>query len=177
KYGKDPGNEDDYVHSYYETAEAQRRKGRTAQAKTAEKQTIDAWKQRGSIKNSAGAKLAAEFALKEAEEFYAKKWAPFEITKADTSTNLNTAKKQIQAQQDQIQKLRKQTEDKYIELDQFGVLEATMAAKVRFGDIQYDRVMKISNIPIPKIIQNNDAAIVAFETQRDAALQKDIAEA
>src|SRR5690606_11711838 len=83
----------------------------------------------------------------------------------------------IQAQQDQIQKLRKQTEDKYIELDQFGVLEATMAAKVRFGDIQYDRAMKISNIPIPKIIQNNDAAIVAFETQRDAALLKDLAEA
>ncbi len=177
KYGKDPGNEDDYVRSYYETAEAQRRKGRTAQAQAAEKQTIDAWKQRGAVKNSAGAKLAAEFALKQAEEFYAKKWAPFEITKAATSTNLNTAKKQIQAQQDQIQNLRKQTEDKYISLDEFGVLEATMAAKVRFGDIQYDRAMKISNIPIPKIIQNNDDAIVAFETQRDAALQKDLAEA
>ena len=27
-----------------------------------------------------------------------------------------------------------------------------MAAKVRFGDIQYDRAQKISNIPIPKII-------------------------
>lgn len=176
-YGKDPGNEDDYVKSYYDTAEAYRKKGNTTQAKAAEKQTIEAWKQRGSIKNSAGAKMAAEFALKEAEEFYEKKWVPFEITKAATSTNLNTAKKQIQAQQEQIQNLRKQAEDKYIALDQFGVLEATMAAKVRFGDIQYDRAQKIANIPIPKIIQNNDDAIVAFETQRDAALKKDLDEA
>ena len=52
-----------------------------------------------------------------------------------------------------------------------------MAAKVRFGDIQYDRAQKISNIPIPKIIQNNDAAVAAFETQRDQQLKKDLDEA
>lgn len=177
RYGKDPGNEDDFVKSYYDTAEAFRKKGRTTQAVAAEKTTVDAWKQRGAVKNSAGAKLAAEYALKLAEEFYDKTWAPFEIKSAATSTNLNTAKKQIQAQQDKIQDLRKQTEDKYIALDQFGVVEATMAAKVRFGDIQYDRAQKIANIPIPKIIQNNDAAISAFETQRDAALKRDLDEA
>ncbi len=177
KFGKDPGNEDDFVKSFYDTAELRRKKGQTPQAKAAEKATIDAWKQRGSVKNSAGAKMAAEYALKDAEEFYEKTWSPFEIKSAATSTNLNTAKKQIQAQQDKIQDLRKQAEDKYIALDQFGVVEATMAAKVRFGDIQYDRAQKISNIPIPKIIQNNDAAISAFETQRDAALKKDLDEA
>jgi tetratricopeptide (TPR) repeat protein len=177
KFGKDPGNEDDFVKSFYDTAEAQRKKGRTPQAKTAEKATIEAWKQRGAVKNSAGAKMAAEYALKEAEEFYEKTWTPFTIKTAATSTNINTAKKQIQDQQNRIQDLRKQAEDKYITLDQFGVLEATMAAKVRFGDIQYDRAMKISDIPIPKIIQNNDAAISAFETQRDAALKKDLDEA
>jgi tetratricopeptide (TPR) repeat protein len=177
KFGKDPGNEDDFVKSFYDTAESRRKKGQTPQAKTAEKQTIDAWKQRGAAKNSAGAKMAAEYALKEAEEFYEKTWAPFEIKTAATSTNLNTAKKQIQDQQDKIQTLRKQAEDKYIELDQFGVIEATMAAKVRFGDIQYDRAQKIANIPIPKIIQNNDAAISEFETRRDAALKKDLDEA
>jgi hypothetical protein len=48
---------------------------------------------------------------------------------------------------------------------------------VRFGDIQYDRAQKIANIPIPKIIQNNDGAIAAFETQRDATLKKDLDEA
>src|SRR6185436_14397905 len=115
--------------------------------------------------------------LKTAEEFYDKTWTPFEIKSAASSSNINSAKKQIQDQQNKIQKLRKDTEDKYIGLDQFGVLEASMAAKVRFGDIQYDRAQKISNIPIPKIIQNNDAAISAFETQRDAALKKDLDEA
>jgi hypothetical protein len=177
KFGKDPGNEDDYVKSYYETAKLLHAKGRTPQAKAAEKATIDAWKARGSVKNSAGAKLASEYALNEAEEFYAKTWTPFEITKPATSTNINTAKTQITAQQKQIQDLRKRAEDKYIELDQYGVLEASMAAKVRFGDIQYDRAQKIANIPVPKIIQNNDAAIAQFETQRDAALKKDLEEA
>jgi hypothetical protein len=177
KFGKDPGNEDDFVKSFYDTAELRRKKGQTPQAKTAEKQTIDAWKQRGAVKNSAGAKLAAEYALKDAEEFYEKTWTPFAIKTPVTSTNINTAKKQIEAQRDKIQALRKQAEDKYIGLDDFGVLEATMAAKVRFGDIQYDRAMKIADIPIPKIIQNNDAVIAQFETQRDAALKKDLDEA
>jgi hypothetical protein len=177
KYGKDAGNEDDYVKSFADTAELHRKKGHTPQAKAAEKATIDAWKARGSIKNSAGSKLAAQYALNNAEEFYDKTWSSFEIKKPVTSTNLNAAKKQIQAQQDSIQKLRKQAEDKYIDLDMFGVLEATMAAKVRFGDIQYDRAQKIANIPIPKIIQNNDAAVAEFETRRDAALKKDLDEA
>lgn len=177
KFGKDAGNEDDYVKSFYDTAELQRKKGHTPQANAAEKQTLDAWKARGSVKNSAGAKMAAEYALKSAEDFYDKTWTPFEIKKAATSTNINTAKTQIQAQQKQIADLRKKTEDMYIELDQFGVLEASMAAKVRFGDIQYDRAQKIANIPVPKIIQNNDAAVSQFETQRDAALKKDLEEA
>jgi hypothetical protein len=177
KYGKDAGNENDYVKSFYDTAELWRKKGKTSQANAAEKATIDAWKARGSIKNSPGAKLAAEYALKAAETYYEKTWTPFEITKAASSTNLTKAKAQIQAQQKQIQDLRKKTEDKYIDLDQYGVLEASMAAKVRFGDIQYDRAQKIANIPIPKIIQNNAEAVAAFETQRDQALQKDLAEA
>jgi hypothetical protein len=121
--------------------------------------------------------MAAEYALNEAEDYYAKTWEPFQITKAATGSNVNTAKAQIQAQQKQIQDLRQKAEDKYIALDQFGVLEASMAAKVRFGDIQYDRAQKIANIPVPKIIQNNDAAIAQFETQRDAALKKDLEEA
>jgi len=177
KYGKDAGNEDDYVKTYYETAKLYHAKGRTPQAKASEKATIDAWKARGAVKNSAGAKMASEFALDTAEDFYAKTWTPFEITKAATGTNIKTLKVQIEAQTKQIQDLRKKAEDLYIELDQYGVLEASMAAKVRFGDIQYDRAQKIANIPIPKIIQNNDQAIAAFETQRDAALKKDLDEA
>jgi len=177
KYGKDAGNENDYVKSFYDTAEAYRKKGNTATAKKYETQTLDAWKARGSQKNTAGARLAGEYALKQAEEFYETTWTKFEITKPASSTVLNTAKAQIQAQQKSIQDLRIKVEDKYRELDIYGVVEYTMAAQVRFGDVQYDRAQKISNIPIPKIIQNNEGAVAAFENQRDATLKKDLEEA
>ena len=177
KFGKDPGNADDFVKSFYDTAKILHAKGRTPQAKVAEQATIDAWKKVGAAKNTPGAKLAAEFALGDAEEFYAKQWTPFAIKTAASSTNINTAKKQITAQKDSIEALRKKAEDKYIALDQYGVLEASMAAKVRFGDIQYDRAQKVGNIPTPKIIASTPSAVEQFEAQRDAALKKDLDEA
>lgn len=177
KYGKDSGNADDYTKSYYDTAKLLHAKGQTAKAKVAERATIDSWKRMGAAKNTPGAKYAAEFALDDAEEFYAKQWTPFAIKTAATSTNINAAKKQIQAQRDAIEGLRKKAEDKYIALDQFGVLEASMAAKVRFGDIQYDRAQKIADIPVPKIIAGNPDVVAQFESQRDAALKKDLDEA
>ncbi|MDB4954633.1 MAG: Tetratricopeptide repeat protein, partial [Myxococcales bacterium] len=72
KYGKDAGNEDDYVKSFADTAELQRKKGRTAQAKQLEKQTIEAWKKFGSTPNTKGAKLAGAYELATAEEYYEK---------------------------------------------------------------------------------------------------------
>ncbi|HEY1817365.1 MAG TPA: hypothetical protein VGG74_33725 [Kofleriaceae bacterium] len=177
RYGKDPQNADDLVKSYYETAKLLHAKGRTPQARAAEQDVIDAWKRTGSPKNTPGAKMAAEIALDDAENFYTTDWEPLEITKPASSTNLNVAKKQIQTQKDTIETMRKKAEDKYINLDQFGVVEASMAAKVRFGDIQYDRGQKIANIPVPKIIASNDDVVAAFEQQRDQALAKDLAEA
>src|SRR5206468_6651535 len=79
KYGNDPGNGDDYVKSFYVTAQLLHAKGRTPQAKAAEKATIDAWKKTGAQKNTAGAKMAAEFALGDAEDFYMNKWTTFSI--------------------------------------------------------------------------------------------------
>ena len=93
------------------------------------------------------------------------------------SGNVAAAKKQIEAQKDAVKKQQKIAEDKYIALDQFGVLDASMAAKVRFGDIQYDRAQKIHDIPIPKLIQNSPEAIAAYEEARDKALDKDLEEA
>src|SRR5213075_740786 len=52
----DRRNEDDYVQSFHDTAAANKKKGRTAAARTAGEATISAWKARGSIKNSRGAK-------------------------------------------------------------------------------------------------------------------------
>ncbi|MGE5181182.1 MAG: tetratricopeptide repeat protein, partial [Acidobacteriota bacterium] len=177
KYGRDPGNEDDYVKSFYDTAKLLHAKGRTAQARQAETATIDAWKKVGATKNTKGAKMAAEFAIDEAEDYYNKTWAPLKITRQITSSNIKTVKAEIGKLKDSIEKTRKATEDKYIALDQYGVLEASMAAKVRFGDIQYDRAQKLGDFPAPKIIQNNPDAIAAFENSRDEALKKDLDEA
>jgi len=177
KWGKEAGSETNYVKSYYDTAELYRKKGNTAAAKKAEEATIKAWEDRGSIKKDEGAQMAGELELKHAEEFYEKTWTPFEITKPASSTVLNTAKAQIQAQQKSIQDLRTKTEDKYKSLDRFGVAEVTMGALVRYGDIQYDRVQKISNIPVPKIISNNAAAVEQFENQRDSQLKQGLDQA
>ncbi len=177
RYGRDAGNEDDYVKSYADTAELWHKKGRTPQAKAAEKDAIDAWKSHGATKGSKGAKLAAQFAINAAEDYYDRVWAPLQITRQITSSNVKQVKAQIEAQKGSIEATRKKAEDNYIELDQFGVLEASMAAKVRFGDIQYDRAQKIANFPIPKIIQGNDDVVAAFEAARDAALKKDLDEA
>jgi hypothetical protein len=177
KFGKDTGNADDFVKSFYDTAKLLHLKGRTAQAKQAEQETIDAWKKEGSAKNTPGAKLAAEYALSDAEEFYAKTWTPIKVTKQITTTNIKQVKAQIEAQKTEIEGPRKKTEDKYIGLDQYGVLEASMAAKVRFGDIQYDRAQKIADIPAPKILEKNPDVLAQFEQQRDEALKKDLAEA
>ena len=54
---------------------------------------------------------------------------------------------------------------------------SSLAAKVRFGDIQYDRAQKIANIPLPTIVQNNDQAAAQFETKRDEDLKRDLNEA
>jgi len=91
--------------------------------------------------------------------------------------NIATAKKQMAAQGDQVKKLQKTVEDKYIALDQFGVLEASMAAKVRYGDIQYDSAQKIHDIPVPKIIASNDQAVAQYEETRDKALDVKLKEA
>jgi hypothetical protein len=177
KYGNDPGNEDDIVKSYADTAVLLRKKGRTGPAKEAEQKAIAAWQKHGAVKNSKGAKLAAEYALADAEEFYAKTWVPLQIKTVVQATKKEAIISQLGALTDQIKKVQKTIEDKYIALDQYGVLEASMAAKVRYGDIQYDAGQKIHDIPIPAIIAKNPDAVGAYEEQRDKNLEKYLNEA
>jgi hypothetical protein len=121
--------------------------------------------------------MAAEYALDDAEEFYAKTWTPVKVTHQITATKVAQVKAQIEAQKQSIEGPRKKCEDKYIALDQYGVLDASMAAKVRFGDIQYDRAQKIADIPAPKMLEKIPDVLEQFEQQRDLALKKDLEEA
>jgi tetratricopeptide (TPR) repeat protein len=177
KFGSDADNGDDYVKSYYDTAKLLHAKGKTAQAKTAETDTINAWKKVGATKNSKGSKLAAEYAINDAEDFYNKQWVPLKITRQITSTNVKQVRAEITKMKESIETVRKKAEDKYRDLDQYGVLEATMAATVRYGDIQYDRATKIGDFPVPKIVQNNPDAVEAFEKARDEGVKADLNEA
>jgi hypothetical protein len=173
RYGRDPGNEDDYVETFYDAAVANKKKGRAPAAKAAGQATIDAWKARGSIKNSKGAKLAGEWQLQIAEDWYQASWDPYQVKTA--ARTLPEAK----AQAAQLDRLKTQAEDKYLALDPYGVVEYSMAAKVRFGDIQYSAAQKIADAPIPVPVakSGNDEVIATYETTRDANLKKRLDEA
>ena len=171
KYGQDPGNEDDFVQTFYDEAALLKRKGRTTAARVAGKDAINAWKARGAQRGTRGAKLAGEWQLALAEEHYAGVWEPLEIKKAARSPQ------DAAAQQKQLADAKAKAEDGYLALDAYGVIELTMAAKVRFADIQYDFAQKVANAPIPKPLEGKDDLIAAFESRRDANLLKFLEEA
>jgi hypothetical protein len=170
-YGKDAGNEDDFVQSFYDVAALRKKKNQLGLASAAGQATIDAWKAKGSIKGGRGATLASEWALQQAEDYYTKTWAPYAIKKA-----ANTVA-QAKAQSDDLSKRKTSAEDKYLALDAYGVVLTTMAAKVRYGDIQYDFGQKIADTPIPTPIAKNEDAVATYETQRDKNLEKYLNEA
>ena len=171
KFGQDPGNEDDFVQTHYDAAALRKKKGQTPQMRAEAQATIDAWKSRGSQKNTRGAKLAGEWQLQFAEDHFASTWEPFAITKAAKTVA------EAKAQNASLEKQKTSAEDRYLALDAYGVAEYTMAAKVRYADIQYGFGTKIADAPIPVPVAKNPDAVAAYETQRDRNLQKYLNEA
>ncbi|HVK85894.1 MAG TPA: hypothetical protein VM513_17360 [Kofleriaceae bacterium] len=171
KYGKDAGNEDDYVQSYYDVAALRLKKNQAGLAKTAGAETITAWKARGAIKSGRGAKLAGEWQLAQAEEHYGKTWEPYAIKTAAKTV------KDATAQRTAIDKSKTTAEDKYLALDAYAVAEYTMAAKVRYGEIQYGYAQKLSDAPIPVPVAKVASAVEKYELQRDENLKKYLNEA
>jgi tetratricopeptide (TPR) repeat protein len=174
-YGNAAENADDFVQTFYDEAALRRKKNQAALARKAGQDTIDAWKRRGAARGGRGAKLAGEWQLAQAEEHYTGTFEPLEIkTPAKT-------KQDIEAQQKQLSTAKLKAEDKYLALDAYGVAEYTMAAKVRFADIQYGYAQKIANAPIPTPIvkagEANPDLIERFETTRDQNLKKFLDEA
>ncbi len=166
KFGGAPNNEDDYVQTFYDESQLRKRKGQAPQAKVAGQATIDAWKKRGAIKNSRGAKQAGEWQLQFAEDHFSSTWEPYEIKKA--ARNLPEVESQGKALTDQKAK----AEDKYLALDPYGVAELSMAAKVRYGEIQYNYGQKLANAPIPVPIANNPNVMATYQSKLDANVQK-----
>jgi tetratricopeptide (TPR) repeat protein len=169
-YGKDNGNADDYVASYYDTAALWKRKGNTKNAEAAGQQAIDAWRAVGATQNSRGAKLAGEWQLYFAEKHFTTKFDPFKITESAKTVD---RMKQIKAD---LEKRTKEAQDKYLLLDDYGVAEYSMAAKVRFGETLIGFSNKLAQAPTPKFILDLDkknpeaGAVQAYEEGLDKNL-------
>jgi len=169
-YGKDNGNQDDYVQSYYDIGKAYQRKGKTKDSDQWGQATIDAWAKIGGGKGSRGAKLAGEYALMFAERSFDKVFEPYQIkTKAK---NLAEAKKLKQKLKD----VTIATQKKYSDLEKFEVPELTMASKVRFGETLAMYAEKLRAMPYPKDLEkmnnaNPEAGVLATY---DEALRKEL---
>jgi hypothetical protein len=129
--------------------------------------------QKGAQKNSRGAKYAAVWDLTFAEEYYDKTWEPYQIKKAAKTV------KEAEAQGKALTALKTKAEDGYLALDKYGVAEYTMAAKVRYGEIQYSYGTKLADAPIPTPVANhpNPDVLAAYQSKLDANVQKYLNEA
>jgi len=176
-FGADPGNQDNYVQSFYDTAAVWKRKGKTKEAEAAGKQAVEAWVARGSIKGGKGARLAGEWTLYFAEKQFNGVFEPYKVTEVAKTVDRSKAIKAA------LEKLTLETQDKYLALDQYGVAEYTMAAKVRYGEALSKFAEKLAAAPTPKYVldldkKNPDAgAVAAYEAGLSTNLAKYITQA
>ncbi|MEZ4401377.1 MAG: tetratricopeptide repeat protein [Kofleriaceae bacterium] len=159
-FGADAGNEDKFVQSYYDTAGVWRRKGKTKDAEAAGAQAMSAWVTRGKIKGGKGAKLAGEWALYFAEKNFTTVFQPYKITEVAKTIDRSKALKAA------LEKVTLAAQEKYLALDDYGVAEYSMAAKVRYGEALAQFAEKLAQSPTPKYVldldkKNPDAGIIA----------------
>jgi tetratricopeptide (TPR) repeat protein len=147
KYGKDSGNSDDYVYSYWNLAKKLEKKGSRSATSDAKRATIAAWSTVGQPKGTAAADMAAEYDFEQAEAQYNGKFTPFKIKKALTT------KKEADRTLDALDKLSQQTRDRYLSLSKYQSGPWGLAALVRVGDTFYFQALKIAEIPLPNEIK------------------------
>ncbi len=150
QYGNDAGNEDDYVFSFYDVAEAYAKRKRTPQADDYRRKTIAAWEKKGAQKRTRGAELAGECALYFAESHYRKTFMPLRIRRAART------EKQALAQRKSLDAKTKDMQQQFLALGRFGVGEYAMAAKVRYGETLTLYAQKVFEMPTPQYVLNLD---------------------
>ena len=164
RYGKDAGNEDDFVQSHYDTAALWKKKGNTAKAAAEGQAAIDGWKSHGATKNSRGAKLAGEYALALEEAAYAK-WDAFQImTAAGNVAQIKSIAKTLGDKKTAM-------EDEILKLDPYGVADLSMAAKLRFGDVQFTYALKLGAMPPPTFLKTQASQNI-YQAQLDGNVKK-----
>jgi hypothetical protein len=151
KYGKDSGNSDDYVYSYWNMAKKYEKRGSKSDTQSAKNATIRAWSEVGSPKGAAASDMAAEYEFEQAEAAYNAKFANYKIGRAPRT------KKEADKVLDALDKLSGQTRDRYLGLSKYQSGPWGLAGLVRVGDVFYFQALKIAEIPVPKEITEMDA--------------------
>lgn len=176
EYGRDPGNGDDYVFTFYDLAKQNEKKGNSRAANKFKSETLKAWNDVGQPKGTAASDMAAEFAFEQAEAYYDKQFTPHKIKRAPTT------KKQADRVLDELDALANRTKQKYLDLAKYESGPYGLAALVRVGDVLFFQGLKIAEIPVPKDIERLDARApeqgILFQYQDAiAALVKPLEEA
>ena len=150
KYGRDSGNADDYVFSYYNMAKVYEKKGKKKDMEYAKRQTVKAWSTVGQPKGTAASDMAAEFDFEQVEAYYAKNFANYKIASAPRT------KREADRVLDKLDRLSQDTRTRYLALGKYESGPWGLAALERVGDTLYFQALKIAEIPIPKEIIKMD---------------------
>src|SRR5690606_22519712 len=140
----------DYVYSFYAMAKLHEKQGDAARARQAKQATIAAWETVGRPTGGAAADMAAEFDFELAEAAYEKEFTPYKPGQARTE-------REARRTLDGLDGVSNRARDRFIALGRYGSGPWGMAALVRLGDTFFFQGIKITEIPIPKEIEELDA--------------------
>ena len=143
RYGKDQGNGDDYVFSFYDLAKKYEKKGQRTNASREKTKTISAWQAVGSPSKTPAATMAAEFTFEKADA--AKKaFDRYKIARAPRT------KKEADSALAKLDSLADAAVARYQDLAKYNSAIWSLAALVRIGDVRFFQGLKIKEIPAPK---------------------------
>jgi tetratricopeptide (TPR) repeat protein len=143
RYGRDAGNADDYIFSYYDMAKQYAKKGKKRDAQRMRAATLQAWSDVGRPRRSPGATMAAEFEFAEADE--AK--APFDRYKIRRAPR---TKREAERALDRLDQLANDAVTRFQGLAKYESAIWSLAARVRIGDVRFFQALKIAEIPAPR---------------------------
>ena len=153
KYGRDAGNEQDYVFSFYNTIAMYKKKG--VQDKTIDKvrqEVLKAWETVGKPTGTPTAEMAAEQEFYFAEKHYV---ASVERYKFDWPKDSDQAKK-VTAALDKFDRVTEGGREKFKAIGKYQSNKFGAGAIVRIGDIEFFAAQKLVNAPAPKKILKLD---------------------
>lgn len=143
RFGREPGNADNYIFSYYDLAKQYAKKGKKRDAERMQAKTLEAWADVGQPRRTPGATMAAEFEFARAEA--AKK--PFDRYKIRRAPR---TKREAERALDKLDKLANDAVTRYQSLAKYESAIWSLAARVRIGDVRFFQALKIAEIPPPK---------------------------